>query len=79
MQRQDRKELSVGLGGIRFNDCVAFVTILHASLLFGKGLRTANFSKDNQLEIIYVENGSKQKITANYYIEKDSVLYISNT
>ncbi|MGE8005176.1 hypothetical protein [Lysinibacillus sp. NPDC093216] len=57
---------------------LAFVTILHASLLFGKGLRTANFSKDNQLEIIYVENGSKQEITANYYIEKDSVLYISN-
>lgn len=57
---------------------LAFVTILHASLLFGKGLRTANFSKDNQLEIIYIENGSKQEITANYYIEKDSVLYISN-
>lgn len=57
---------------------LAFVTILHASLLFGKGLRTANFSKDNQLEIIYVDNGSKQEITANYFIEKDSVLYISN-
>lgn len=58
---------------------LVFVFTPQISMFCGKGIRTLNTSDEFRLEILYVnQNNVKEEIFANYYIENNSVLYISN-
>jgi len=56
-----------------------FVITPQISLLCGKGIRIINMSENPSIKILYVnQTGTEKSITANYYIENNSILYISN-
>lgn len=56
-----------------------FVITPQVSIFCGKGIRTINTTEGASLEILYVNQDSvENSVIANYYIESNSVLYISN-
>jgi len=58
---------------------IVFVFTPQFSMYCGKVIRTFNISDEVHLEILYVnQNSVEESIFANYYIENNSVLYISN-
>jgi|GEM_PF-4551139 len=58
---------------------ISFVLIPFLSLICGKGIRTVNISEELPLIISYTnQNGDKESICANYFLENNSILYVSN-
>ncbi|QTB25652.1 hypothetical protein [Lysinibacillus sphaericus] len=56
-----------------------FVITPQISMLCGKGIRMINMSENPSIKIVYVnQTGTEKSLTANYYIENNSILYISN-
>lgn len=56
-----------------------FVVTPQISMICGKGIRTINISEIPSTEIVYVnQNGIEKNVVANYYLENDSIIYISN-
>ncbi|MGF9979096.1 hypothetical protein [Viridibacillus arvi] len=56
-----------------------YVVTPQISMFCGKGIRTLNNSETAKLEIFFVnQNSDREKVMANYYLDNNSVLFISN-
>lgn len=58
---------------------ISFVLIPYLSLICGKGIRSVNDSEELPLIISYInQDGNKETICANYFLDDNSILYVSN-
>jgi len=58
---------------------ISFILFPYLSLICGKGIRSVNASEELPLIVLYInQDGNKETICANYFLENNSILYVSN-
>lgn len=58
---------------------ISFILFPYLSLICGKGIRSVNASEELPLIVSYInQDGNKETICANYFLENNSILYVSN-
>lgn len=73
-KNNSEKKILIGLVLI-----ISYILIPYLSLVCGKVIRNANDTIESPLVISYInQNGQKEDLCANYFLENNSILYISN-